>query len=41
MGYIYTDGKAGGISIMEKEVKFYAVVGVRRIGLNIIEITDP
>jgi len=38
---IYTNGRAGGISIMEKEAKFYAVVGVRLIGLNIIEITDP
>ena len=32
MGHIYTDGKAGlagGICIMEKEAKFYAVVGAR------------
>ena len=41
MGSIYTDGGAGGISIMEKEAKFYAVVGDRRKGLKIIEITNP
>ena len=41
MGHIYTDGEAGGISIMEKEDKFYAVVIDRKLGLIIIEITDP
>ena len=41
MGHIYTNGTAGGISIMEKEDKFYAVVIDRKLGLIIIEITDP
>ena len=41
VGQIYTNGTAGGISIMEKEDKFYAVVIDRKLGLIIIEITDP
>ena len=41
VGSIYTNGRAGGISIMEKEAKFYAVVGDRKMGLKIIEITNP
>ena len=41
MGSIYTDGRAAGISIMEKEAKFYAVMGDREMGLKIIDITNP
>ena len=41
VGHIYTNGTAGGISIMEKEAKFYAVVIERKLGLIIIEITVP